>query len=411
MIAGFAAAVVLLPLFVLIERRGRAPMLDLTIFRDRLFAAAAARGVHQRPLALRADVPVRLLLPGRRRATTRSRPGIKLAPMALGDARRLAARRRIGRPARLAHARRARACSITAVALAGMTTLRGRDARTGRAALWLALVGDRLGHVQLPEHGRDDGYRAADTAAASPPGARTMLQNTGAVISIAFVLAIVTAAVPKDVAVQDLLRRSPSGLSAAAARRRSSRTCTRRCGCSRRSSLLGAVVSLLRPEPHARRQRRDAQRPPSARYASARSPSCRARRRARSATTRRSACCPRPRTAKRARTASTREADVERLQRADPRCATCSGSRSTSSSALVEAEEARAGIARGAGRPTRRPRRADADPRRRRSATCRAPARARPERGATRLDRARGRADRHAGSGSARRELEGDRGS
>ena len=30
-------------------------------------------------------------------------------------------------------------------------------------------------------------------------GARTMLQNTGAVMSIAFVLAIVTAAVPKDV--------------------------------------------------------------------------------------------------------------------------------------------------------------------------------------------------------------------
>jgi hypothetical protein len=30
-------------------------------------------------------------------------------------------------------------------------------------------------------------------------GARTMLQNTGAVISIAFVIAVVTAAVPKDV--------------------------------------------------------------------------------------------------------------------------------------------------------------------------------------------------------------------
>jgi hypothetical protein len=30
-------------------------------------------------------------------------------------------------------------------------------------------------------------------------GARTMLQNTGAVLSIAFVLAIVTSAVPKDV--------------------------------------------------------------------------------------------------------------------------------------------------------------------------------------------------------------------
>src|SRR3954471_13387043 len=33
-------------------------------------------------------------------------------------------------------------------------------------------------------------------------GARTMLQNTGAVLSIAFVMAIVTAAVPKDVLLQ-----------------------------------------------------------------------------------------------------------------------------------------------------------------------------------------------------------------
>src|SRR5438067_4363337 len=41
-IGGFAAAVVFLPIFVLIERRGRAPMLDLTLFEDRLFAAASA---------------------------------------------------------------------------------------------------------------------------------------------------------------------------------------------------------------------------------------------------------------------------------------------------------------------------------------------------------------------------------
>src|SRR5581483_9098800 len=36
------AAAVLLPAFVLIELRGRAPMLDLTIFRDRMFSAATA---------------------------------------------------------------------------------------------------------------------------------------------------------------------------------------------------------------------------------------------------------------------------------------------------------------------------------------------------------------------------------
>src|SRR3954464_15450780 len=40
-IGGFVVAAVLLPLFVAIERRHRAPMLDLSIFRDRLFAAAS----------------------------------------------------------------------------------------------------------------------------------------------------------------------------------------------------------------------------------------------------------------------------------------------------------------------------------------------------------------------------------
>src|SRR6266566_6114554 len=41
-IGGLGAAAVLLPLWVLIERRSRAPMLDLSIFRSRLFAAASA---------------------------------------------------------------------------------------------------------------------------------------------------------------------------------------------------------------------------------------------------------------------------------------------------------------------------------------------------------------------------------
>src|SRR3954464_2834319 len=39
-LVGLAAAAVLLPLFVLVESRGRAPMLDLSIFENRLFAAA-----------------------------------------------------------------------------------------------------------------------------------------------------------------------------------------------------------------------------------------------------------------------------------------------------------------------------------------------------------------------------------
>src|SRR6266480_170071 len=39
-IGGLIAAAVLLPAFVVVEHRGRAPMLDLTIFRNRMFAAA-----------------------------------------------------------------------------------------------------------------------------------------------------------------------------------------------------------------------------------------------------------------------------------------------------------------------------------------------------------------------------------
>ncbi len=64
-IAGLAAAVVLLPLFVLIEHRSAAPMLDLTIFRNRLFAAATGAAFINGLVALRAAVRVRLLLPGR----------------------------------------------------------------------------------------------------------------------------------------------------------------------------------------------------------------------------------------------------------------------------------------------------------------------------------------------------------
>ena len=41
-IGSLIAAAILLPLFVLIERRGRAPMLDLSIFANRMFSAATA---------------------------------------------------------------------------------------------------------------------------------------------------------------------------------------------------------------------------------------------------------------------------------------------------------------------------------------------------------------------------------
>jgi ABC-type thiamin/hydroxymethylpyrimidine transport system permease subunit len=86
-------------------------------------------------------------------------------------------------------------------------------------------------------------------------GARTMLQNTGAVISIAFVLAVVTAAVPKDVLFR-IFSGLAKGLSDAKLAPFIDNMHTALWVLAA-TSVVGAVVSLMRPshasqvEPHA----------------------------------------------------------------------------------------------------------------------------------------------------------------
>jgi MFS family permease len=194
-IAGLAAAAVLLPAFIAIERRGRAPMLDLTIFRNRMFAAATGaafiNGLSRFALMFlfvfyfqgaQGDDPITA--------------GIKLTPLAIGML--LASP-----PAGLWADRRgsrglaAAGMLVSAAGLAAMTTLQP-NSPYWQSTLWLFLVGVGSGMFNSPN--------TAAMMGTVPPqrrgiaaGARTMLQNTGAVISIAFVLAIVTSAVPKDV--------------------------------------------------------------------------------------------------------------------------------------------------------------------------------------------------------------------
>src|SRR4051812_47334176 len=194
-IGGFAIAAVLLPLFIAIERRHRAPMLDLTIFKDKLFAAASGaafiNGLSRFALLFifvfyyqgaQGDDPITA--------------GIKLAPMALGMlvSSPLAG---IWADRRGSRMLAALGMVVTAVALAGMTVLQA-DSGYWVSAFWLALVGIGSGMFNSPNTaammGAVPGERRGIAA-----GARVMLQNTGAVISIAFVMAIVTAAVPKDV--------------------------------------------------------------------------------------------------------------------------------------------------------------------------------------------------------------------
>ena len=113
------------------------------------------------------------------------------------------------------------------------------------SALWLLLVGIGSGMFNSPNTAAMMGVVPVHRRGIAA-GARVMLQNTGAVISIAFVMAIVTAAVPTGRALQDLLRPHlrplrPSSCS------RSSRTCTSRSGCSPASRCSAPAISMLRP--------------------------------------------------------------------------------------------------------------------------------------------------------------------
>jgi MFS family permease len=85
---------------------------------------------------------------------------------------------------------------VSAGALIGMTTLQVHSPYW-QSVLWLGIVGIGSGMFNSPNTAAMMGTVPAHRRGIAG-GARTMLQNTGAVISIAFVLAIITAAVPKD---------------------------------------------------------------------------------------------------------------------------------------------------------------------------------------------------------------------
>jgi len=194
-IAGLAAAVVLLPLFVLIERHHPAPMLDLTIFNNRLFSAASVaaflNGLSRFALmfvfvfyfqGVQGDSPILA--------------GVKLAPLAVGMlvSSPLAGIWADRRGSRLMAVL---GMLVTAAGLALMTTL-GRDTTYIASGAYMFIVGVGSGMFNSPN--------TAAMMGTVPPhrrgiaaGARVLVQNTGAVISIAFVLAVVTSSVPKDV--------------------------------------------------------------------------------------------------------------------------------------------------------------------------------------------------------------------
>ena len=240
-IGGLIAAAVLLPAFVAIERRARAPMLDLTIFRSRLFSAATAaafiNGLSRFALLFlfvfffqgaQGDDPITA--------------GVKLSPMAIGM---LVSSPLAGIWADRRGSRTVAALGmlVGAAGLALMTTLEPHSPYW-QSTLWLFIVGVGSGMFNSPNTAAMMGTVAPHRRGIAA-GTRTMLQNTGAVISIAFVLAVVTAAVPKDV-----LFRIFSGLAKGLTDAKLApfiHNMHTALWVLAATSVVGAVVSLLRP--------------------------------------------------------------------------------------------------------------------------------------------------------------------
>ena len=194
-IGSLVASAVLLPLFVVIEHRGQAPMLDLGIFRNRLFAAATAAAFIN-GLSRFALLFIFVFYFQGAQGQDPITAGVMLAPMAIGM---LVSSPLAGIWADRHGSRTLAAAGmlVTAVALALMTTLQA-DSPYWESGIWLALVGIGSGMFNSPNTAAMMGTVPTERRGIAA-GARTMLQNTGAVISIAFVLAIVTASVPTPV--------------------------------------------------------------------------------------------------------------------------------------------------------------------------------------------------------------------
>ncbi len=194
-IAGLASAAVFLPAFIVIERHHPAPMLDLTIFRNRMFSTASGAAFCN-GLARFALMFVFVFYFQGVQGNSPILAGIKLAPLAVGML--------ISSPLAGIWADRKGSRTlavlgmlVTALGLALMTTLE-RDTSYIWPCIYMFIVGIGSGMFNSPNTAAMMGTVAPHRRGIAA-GARVLVQNTGAVMSIAFVLAVVTSSVPKHV--------------------------------------------------------------------------------------------------------------------------------------------------------------------------------------------------------------------
>ena len=196
MLAGFAAFIVAAPAFLWVEAHREAPLLDLSLFRNRLFALGNLTGLLNGVARNGVLFLLVFYLQGARGYDPVT-AGLMLAPLAIGllvlspISGALADRigSRLLATAGIGH---------TAVGLLGLTTLACGPALL--AARGLATDHRRrVGPLHLPEHERRHGRRPAGEARDGAAGARMMLTQTGFIISIALSIGLVASAVDPSV--------------------------------------------------------------------------------------------------------------------------------------------------------------------------------------------------------------------
>jgi EmrB/QacA subfamily drug resistance transporter len=193
-VASLAAAAVLLPAFVIIELRAKEPLLNLRMFRSRIFAFGNVSAL----LNSMARMAVTFLFvfyfigaKGYDHLTT----GFLLTPLA---GAMFVFAPLAGRLADRASARLLGSIGmmVTAAGLLGMSTIQV-ETPYWEIALWMAVIGAGSGIFNSPNTGAIMGSVSPEKRGVAS-GARTLLVNVGMVLSIAFAIAMVTSAMPAD---------------------------------------------------------------------------------------------------------------------------------------------------------------------------------------------------------------------
>ncbi|HXR27696.1 MAG TPA: MFS transporter, partial [Candidatus Baltobacteraceae bacterium] len=196
-IGGFVLFLVVMPFFVWVEARVRTPILDLTLFRDRLFAmgnlTGLLNGVARNGVlfllvfylqGVRGDDPVTA--------------GIELAPLAVG----LLVLSPISGILADRYGSRVLATAgmlVTAVGLAGLLTI-GVDTPLWQLVVWQLIIGAGSGLFNSPNTSAVMGV-VPPAKRGIGAGMRAMLTNTGFVISIALAIGLITTAMSPQVMV------------------------------------------------------------------------------------------------------------------------------------------------------------------------------------------------------------------